>query len=144
MHRHFIFVTFISCLSLVRTVTTLRTGWPGTHGSTYPAGVRIVDFVPKSKLVLKSIQSSVPWVEWAVTPWLSWPAVCTQYTMLRTCLHPHESSMLLPALMANARLFIKLEAHKNYLKAILLLFKGHLAVIPLKKDKQFTYNVTFA
>jgi len=52
--------------------------------------------------------------------------------------------MLLPALMANARLFIKLEAHKNYLKAILLLFKGHLAVIPLKKDKQFTYNVTFA
>jgi len=35
--------------------------------------------------------------------------------------------MWLPALMANARHTIKLAAHKNYLKAILLLFH-------LKKD----------
>jgi len=47
---------------------------------------------------------------------------------------PHESSVWLPALMANARLTIKLAVHKNYLKAILLLFH--------KKERQCTYNVT--
>jgi len=71
MHRHFTSMShFISCLSLVSTVTTQLIRWPGAKGSIFSAGVSIAHFVPEPKLVLRLIQSSVPWVQWAITPWL--------------------------------------------------------------------------